>query len=147
MTTPTLSGVHHVTFLVPDLGAAIHWYETVLGARHLARLDHHDESGDRFAVLFLLPGVDTPVQVRRERSVTTATSGTDAVTFSVTDRAELDRWTAHFDAHGVEHSPVTAARTGFSMTFTVPGGGSVRLYTEPLGAVDSLRITEHAVAR
>jgi catechol 2,3-dioxygenase-like lactoylglutathione lyase family enzyme len=28
---PTLSGVHHVKFLVPDLEAAVSWYEAVLG--------------------------------------------------------------------------------------------------------------------
>ncbi|MEC3976960.1 VOC family protein [Amycolatopsis sp. H20-H5] len=145
MTTPTLSGVHHVTFLVSDLEAAIAWYETVLGAQRLPRLDHHDEHGNCFAVLFLLPGVDTPVQVRRAAEVTTATAGTDAVIFSVPDRASLNRWAAHFDTHGVEHSPVMTARAGFSMTVTVPGGATLRFYTELGSDFNAVTITDTAV--
>ena len=147
MMTPTLSGVHHVRFLVPDLEAAVSWYEAVLGARRLPRLDHHDENGEVFAVLLLLPGLDIPVQVRCAPDVTVAGAGVDAVIFSVADRAELERWAAHFDLHGVEHSPVVTARAGFSMTFTVPGGATARLYTDLVGDYDAVTISDTAVAQ
>jgi hypothetical protein len=54
MTSPTLSGLHHVTLSLTDLDGATTWFETVFGARRLAELDHHDEHGSRFAVVLRL---------------------------------------------------------------------------------------------
>lgn len=132
MTRPTLSGLHHVTLSVTDLDGATTWFETVFGARRLAELDHHDEHGSRFAVVLRLPGVAPLVALRQTQGVTEAVS---EWALAVTDRAELDRWAAHFDGHGVAHSDVMPAQAGHVMTCSAPGGPAFLLYADK--AVDA----------
>jgi hypothetical protein len=124
MTTPTLSGVHSVTFPVTDLDGAMTWFETVFEARHLPELDHHDENGDRLAVVLRLPGIAPIAQLRH----TEGAPGISQVALGVTDPAELERWAVHFDGHGVPHSGVLTARAGHVMTCTMPGGPTLLLY-------------------
>ncbi len=125
MTPPTLSGLHHVTFPVADLDDATTWFGTVFGARRLAGLDHHDEHGSRFAVVLSLPGVAPLVALRHTEDVPE-----EVVQWAlgVADRAELARWAAHFDGHGVAHSEVLTAQAGHVMTCTTPGGATLLLY-------------------
>lgn len=132
MSPPTVSGLHHITFPVSDLTAAISWYERLLGAEHLTALDHYDPGGERFAAILAAPGLDVPVQLRAGEPVPVP-AGFEPVTFSVRDRAGLDAWAAHLDALGVPHPPVTTARAGDSLQFTSPDGTPLRLYT---GRVD-----------
>ena len=139
MTTPTLSGVHHVKFAVSDLDAAVSWYERVLRAERLPRLDHYDDAGDRYAAVLALPGVAVPVELRRTAGPESASTGEEAVVFSVADRAELERWVEHLDAEGIEHSAVLTAMAGFSMTLTTPDGAALRLYTDPVVGFDALK--------
>jgi catechol 2,3-dioxygenase-like lactoylglutathione lyase family enzyme len=139
VTTPTLSGVHHVKFAVSDLDAAVSWYERVLRAERQPRLDHHDDAGDRFAVMLALPGAEVLVQLRHTAGLEAASTGEDAVIFGVADRAELQRWVEHLDAEGIEHSAVSTAMAGFSMTLTTPDGGALRLYTDPVVGFDALK--------
>jgi catechol 2,3-dioxygenase-like lactoylglutathione lyase family enzyme len=127
MTPPTLSGLHHVTLPVTDLDGAMTWLETVFGARRLAELDHHDEHGFRFAVVLRLAGVAPLVALRHTQDVTEEVS---QWALGVADRAELARWAAHFDGHGVAHSDVMPARAGHVMTCTTPGGLALLLYAD-----------------
>ena len=125
MTPPTLSGLHHVTFPVADLDDATTWFETAFGARRRAELDHHDEHGSRFAVVLSLPGVAPLVALRQTKDVPE-----EVVQWAldVAGQAELARWAAHFDRHGVAHSDVLTAQAGHVMTCTTPGGPTLLLY-------------------
>jgi len=95
------SGVHHVTIPVTDLSASIAWYTTCLAAKHVTRFDHHDQVGAVFAVILQLPGHGPQVQLRTDPAVAGAVAGYTPVTFGVVDRAELDRWVVHLDAHDI----------------------------------------------
>lgn len=64
MTTPSLSGIHHLKLPVRDIQASVTWFEQTLGARRIERFDHHDETGSLYAVILTLPGVDVPVELR-----------------------------------------------------------------------------------
>lgn len=124
MTPPTLSGLHHVAFPVTDLDGATTWFETVFGARRLAELDHHDEHGSRYAVVLRLPGVAPLILLRHAEDAPEVSQAA----LGVTDRAEIARWAAHFDGHGVAHSDVVPARAGHVMTCIMPGGPTLLLY-------------------
>lgn len=126
MTQPTLSGLHHVTFPVDDLDSATAWFETVFGARHLAELDHSDESGFRFGVVLSLPGVVPLVALRHTEAVPELCQWA----LGVADRSELDQWAAQFDGHGVAHSDVMTAQAGHVMTCTMSGGPTLVLYAD-----------------
>lgn len=142
MNAPVLTGVHHVTYPVRDLEASVTWFERCLGAERIARLDHHDADGQLFAAIVRLPGHGPLVQLRIAPGLAAAATGYDPVTFAVADRAELDRWAAHLDAREVAHSEVTSRRIGESVDFASPDGLVLRLYTEPVGSLDSIQFTE-----
>jgi glyoxylase I family protein len=42
--------------------------------------------------------------------------------FKVDDRADLDRWQAHFEEHNVTHTPVVHHDYGSVLTFKDPDG-------------------------
>ena len=128
MTTPTptpkLSGLHHVSLPVADLDAAAKWFEDVFGAEYLPELDHADGDGSRFAVVVRVPGVPAMVLLRVGDEIPEVAP----LALGVPDRAELDRWAAHFAARDIEHSDVRAGRAGHVLTCTMPGGPALVLY-------------------
>lgn len=125
MTTPTLSGLHHVSLPVTDLDGATKWLEDVFGAEYLPELDHLDGDGSRFAVVVRVPGVPAMVLLQVSEEIPDVVP----LALGVADRAELDRWAAHFAAREVEHSDVRAGRAGNVMTCTMPGGPALVLYS------------------
>ncbi|HEY4017179.1 MAG TPA: VOC family protein [Pseudonocardiaceae bacterium] len=126
MTTPTLSGLHHVMFPVTDLDVATTWFETVFEARRIAELDHHDEAGKLIAVVLRVPGLVPMVLLRRNNNAPALSESA----LGVADRAELDRWVSHFDARGVKHSEVMAGRVGDVLTCAMPGGPDLMLFVD-----------------
>ncbi|MFD5828083.1 VOC family protein [Lentzea sp. NPDC060358] len=137
---PILSGIHHLKLPVTDLEESIAWFADALGARHVERFDHHDESGALFAVIVLLPGVDVPVELRLAPAAAEAVAGYDPVTFGVSDRAALDSWVEHLDARGVPHSPVIAGFIGDLVELSTPDGLALRFYTDPVGGFDAVEL-------
>ena len=142
MTTLTLSGIHHIKLPVRDLRASIAWLERVLAARHIERFDHHDASGEPFAVIVMLPGVAEPVELRHAPTAAEALAGYDPVTFGVADRAALDDWIEHFDMVGVAHSPVISGTIGDVVEVVTPEGLPLRLYTLPVGGFEAVAFDE-----
>lgn len=132
MSTPTLSGLHHVTFPVKDLAVAIAWYVRVFAAEHLPALDHHDAAGHWFAAVLAVPGLNVPVQLRYANDI--VGNSHPPITFAVPDRTELDRWVEHLDACEVPHSPVTTGMAGDSVQFASPYGAPLRLYADSVNA-------------
>ncbi|UQN31491.1 VOC family protein [Brachybacterium kimchii] len=135
---PTLSGIHHLKLPVRDLDEGIAWFADSLGARHVERFDHHDETGTRYAVIVQLPGLDVPVELREAPAAAAALDGYDPVTFGVADRAALDLWVEHLDARGVAHSPVISGFIGDLIELRTPDGLALRLYTDPAGGFDTV---------
>ncbi|MCF7549328.1 VOC family protein [Pseudonocardia sp. WMMC193] len=136
--TPTVTGVHHLKFPVRDLAAGLDWFERVLGAEHVARFDHVDEHGHRYAVMVFLPGLGAPVELRHAPEAAVATAGYDPVTFGVADEAALDAWVAHLDGLGVPHSGKVTGYIGQVLGLTTPDGLVLRLYTDPPGGFDGV---------
>jgi catechol 2,3-dioxygenase-like lactoylglutathione lyase family enzyme len=139
---PTLSGIHHLKLPVRNLTESIAWFADALGAQHVERFDHHDESGILFAVIVLLPGLDVPVELRLAPAAAEAVAGYDPVTFGVADRAALDAWVEHLDARGVTHSPVIAGFIGDLVELSTPDGLAIRFYTDPIGGFDTVELDD-----
>jgi hypothetical protein len=83
--------------------------------------------GFRFAVVLRPAGIAPLVALRHTKDVTEEVS---QWALGVADRAELTRWAAHFDGHGVVHSDVMPARAGHVMTCLTPGGPALLLYAD-----------------
>jgi catechol 2,3-dioxygenase-like lactoylglutathione lyase family enzyme len=143
--TPTISGLHHATFVVSDLDAGIEWFSQILGARHIPRFDHHDEAGARFGVIVELDGFPGMLEIRVATDSYPVPVGYDPLTFEVADDAALDAWLAHLDSVGARHSPVKQRRTGRSIEITSPDGVLIRLFTAPVGGVDEVPFQEQNV--
>lgn len=143
--TCRVSGVHHVSFVVRDLDAGIEWFARVLGARHIDRFDHHDESGTLFGVILELDGFPGMVELRIATERYPLRAGYDPVTFEVPDDAALESWLLHLDAVGADHSPLKRRRTGKSIEITSPDGVIVRLFTAPAGGFASVPFQEQTV--
>lgn len=142
MPPTTTSGVHHVTFPVSDLQAGSGWYERVLGATRIPRLDHHDPSGALFAVIMRLPGLAVPVQLRIAPEVADAMAGFTPVTLSVPDLSALERWAGHLDALDVTRTEIRRARIGHCLDLHTPDGMNIQLYTEAAGPLETVTFTE-----
>ncbi|HEY3472258.1 MAG TPA: VOC family protein [Amycolatopsis sp.] len=137
---PTLSGIHHLKLPVRDLAAATAWFADAFGARHVERFDHYDDAGELFAVIIMLPGLDVPVELRLAPAAAEAVAGYDPVTFGVADRAALQTWVDHLDARGVAHTPVVSGFIGDLVELSTPDGLAIRLYTDPKGGFDAVRL-------
>ncbi len=142
---PTISGVHHVTFVVRDLDAGIAWFESVLGAEHRPRFDHHDANGIFFGVILQLAGFPGMIELRIATDDYPLPIAYDPVTFEVADDRALDAWLSHLDAAGVSHSPIKRRRTGQSIEFSTPDGVLLRLFTAPVGGFDDVPFQERHV--
>src|ERR1700681_5108741 len=75
MAAPRLKGLHHIKLPVTDLDTSLNWYRRVFDAEHLARFDHYDGAGTRYAVILQLPGVDIPIELRWAPDAAAATVG------------------------------------------------------------------------
>jgi catechol 2,3-dioxygenase-like lactoylglutathione lyase family enzyme len=143
-TEPVLAGVHHLKIPVSDLDTSTAWYGTALRAHRDERFDHRDADGRLFGVILTIPGVDIPVELRLAPESAAATAGHDPITFGVADRAGLDRWVAHLDGNGVEHSPVIAGFIGHLVQFSSPDGLEIRIYTVPPGGLAAAEMADAA---
>lgn len=132
---PTITGLHHVALLVPDLDAATAWYERVVGARRLSAVDHRDATGV-FAVILEIPGMPGVLQLRR--SDAELPEGYDPLTLEVAGDVALQDWIADLDAAGVAHSGVLVKRTGSAVEVPAPGGTILRFYTAPVGGFSAM---------
>ena len=141
MTAPATKGLHHVKLPVSDLEASLAWYSRVLGARHLEQFDHHDERGQRYAVIMMVPGNEVPLELRWAPRAARAMNGYDPVSFAAGDAADVAAWAAHLDAEGVEHSSVTPGGAGALLVFADPDGTFLRMLELPAGGVADIKMT------
>jgi catechol 2,3-dioxygenase-like lactoylglutathione lyase family enzyme len=141
MTAPRLKGLHHVKLPVSDLDTSLTWYQRVFDAEHLSQFDHYDGAGARYAVILQLPGVDIPVELRWAPDAATATAGYDPVSFVAGD---IQAWSDHLDAVGIEHSPVITALAGQLLIFRDPDQTFLRLLTMPEGGIQAIEMNHDA---
>jgi catechol 2,3-dioxygenase-like lactoylglutathione lyase family enzyme len=130
VSTPSLSGIHHLKIPVSDLAASLAWYRRVLGARHRTEFDHHSPAGATYAHIIEIPGLPALVELRTAPAAAAALSGFDPVTYLVATRAELQAWIGHLDNLGVDHSPELRGIIGWVLVVRDPDGLAIRLHTQ-----------------
>lgn len=129
--TPGLAGLHHLTLPATDIEASCGWYERVLGARRIARLDHRDGTGRLFAAVLDVPELGTLLQLRADTDTRPVMRDFPLFTLQVRDLAHLQAWIGHLDAVGVAHSPVERRNVGNSVSAASPDGSLLRFQTRP----------------
>ena len=136
ISAPVLLGVHHLKFPVSDLQRSLEFYERALGAQRQPHFDHIDLGGRLFAYIVAVPGLDTPLELRLAPNTSRLISGFDPVTLAVQTMADVERWAAHLDSAGIQHSGVLRGMIGWLLVFKDPDGLSIRLYTLETHEVD-----------
>ncbi|MEU7852409.1 VOC family protein [Nonomuraea sp. NPDC049141] len=128
MTSPILSGIHHVKIPVSDLTRSVQWYGQVFGFAVTTEFPEAD--GTVLGVAGTVPGLgDTQLTLRVNRDAAQGCVGFDPVSFAVDDLADVHAWAAHLDTLGVAHSPVIEATVGWLLVFDDPDGISLHLYS------------------
>ncbi|GIH02630.1 glyoxalase [Rhizocola hellebori] len=135
MSRPELSGIHHIKIPVTDLTAAIAWYGKVFG--FTVTMEFPDDDGVVRGVAGTVPGLGrTELTLRVNEQAAHGCKGFDPVSFGVDDRADIERWVAHLDALGLEHSPIIDASVGWLLVFPDPDGLQLHLYSWAAHGID-----------
>lgn len=142
---PSISGIHHVTFVVSNLNDGIVWFERTLGARHVRRLDHHNGAGVLFGVVLELDGFPGMLELLIETDSCAVPVGYDPITFEVANDESLAAWWEHLDSVGESPSPIKRRRTGRSIEVVTPDGIVVRFFTAPPDGFDKVPFQEEHV--
>lgn len=123
MDTPSFSKVSHTSFSVRDAEATAQWWRDLFGV-----VDVDRSHGDGWkGILLIHPATATILEVQqhdanRGEPFDPTRTGFDHLGFKVDDPADLDVWQAHFEAHGVTHTPVVHREYGSVLTFKDPDG-------------------------
>jgi glyoxylase I family protein len=131
MTMPVVRGASHVALTVRDMEASAEWYQRVFGWQVLARFGA-GEAGTPRILLFdpasgFALGLCQPEDGRGDMFDHRRT-GLDHFALGVADQPDLDRWIAHLDEQGVEHSPVRELSLGAFVSFEDPDGIQFELW-------------------
>jgi predicted enzyme related to lactoylglutathione lyase len=125
----------HLKIPVADLATSLDWYQTVFGAEHLAALDHLDSDGAKYAVIFRIPGVPVPVELRWAPAAALALRDCDTIVLAVDSADQLDVWVEHLDAHKVTHSPILPGGGGPIVVIVDPDGKYIRIMLSHAGGL------------
>lgn len=121
-----LRGIFAVKLPVSDLARSRGWYGRVFGFQ--IEFVFPDDDGVVRGVAGHLPGIASYVALREDRAVAAAVSGFNLLNVAVDDRAAVERWAAHLDEVGVEHSPVIDATVGWMIVLHDPDGIELHIY-------------------
>ena len=121
---PDFATISHVSFSVTDADKSARWWQDVFGLEEVATIE---EDTWRAVVLELTPSIAIEFQEHRANQgekFDPARTGFDHMGLKVDTREELDRWQAHFEQVGVEHTPVVEKDYGdgpmYVLTFKDP---------------------------
>ena len=113
---PAFSTISHVSFSVRDADKTARWWKDVFGLEQVGAIE-----GDtwRAVLLGLTPHIAIEFQehqANQGEEFDPTRTGFDHMGLRVDSREELDRWQAHFERIGVEHTPVVEKDYGGGAT-------------------------------
>jgi glyoxylase I family protein len=117
---PQHQGFGHVTFTVTDLERSAEFYNQVLGSQTL--VSDKDQHGPFIVCVGqgFMVGLRKYEQTPENDSFDFARVGADHVGVHVESQAELERWKAHLDEHGVENSGIVESPFGLHINAKDP---------------------------
>ena len=126
---PEICGIHHLKFPVADIETSCAFYERVFGAQRIVPYDHRREDGTLYAIIMEVSNLGTHLELRLNGKAAKAQEQFDPVTLAVRGRGDLEQWSDHLDAAGIEHSPILTGMAGYLLVFEDPDARRLRLYT------------------
>ena len=135
---PRFTGISHVELTVTDPDLTAEWWERVLRFRRV-----HQFQQDGFGGIAMLHPSGVSVNV-----LSHSTSGSDRfderrvgldhLSFAVASPEEMEAWTEHLDACGVEHSGIIDAHFGPTVVFRDPDNIQLELFAQAPDAIDRI---------
>ena len=127
-TTPTVTGLHHLSLTVRDIAASEAWYNEVLGLVRGFAEPH--ATGDGYAVVMTRPGTGLFVGLDHHpdadrQMFSPRRTGLDHLALQVDSREAIDEWVRYLDEVGVEHETLFES--------TEPGPHALVLLRDPDG--------------
>ncbi len=124
---PSFGRLLHAGLTVRDMRASAAWYMRVLGFRFVKEFRFAPGEAGIPRILLLHPdsGFLVGLYNHEQRSgdaFSPFRTGLDHLALAVGSEAELAKWMAHFDAQGVEHSPVRDLGHSAFVSFEDPDG-------------------------
>lgn len=117
---PTFDGVSHISFSVRDCEKTAAWWQEIFELPEVYRIE---EDAWRAILLELPGGVAIEFQQHTANAGETfdpVRTGFDHLGLAVDTRDELAAWQAHFEKHGIEHTPIVDREYGAVLTFKDP---------------------------
>ncbi|MEH1014833.1 VOC family protein [Micromonospora sp. CPCC 206060] len=130
MSDTNLSGIHHVTLNVRDLGRSVQWYSDVLDFSVVFELN--TDGFERRIMRHpsgVLIGLTKHRHADADAEFSERRTGLDHVAFAVDTMAELEAWVARLTGAGVTHSGIKVTPVGFTLiAFRDPDDIQLELY-------------------
>lgn len=127
---PMFYGIHHLKFPVGDLQRSLIFYQTVLNANRLSKLDHANPDGTVYAYILQIPNLGSiTLELRHDVEQAKKQCGFDPVTFKVHSKNDLIKWKDWLDTNKVANSGVLTGDYGWLLIFNDPDGRRLRFYT------------------
>lgn len=125
--------IAHVAVTVTDLERSTRWYTALLGSEPV--LDEDENTGGFHHTVYALDGgqlfgLHTHPQTSGD-AFDEHRTGLDHISFSCTDRAELQKWAARLDELGITHGGVVDAHYGSGVSFRDPDGIALEFFAPP----------------
>lgn len=117
---PRFDHIGHISFSVSDCEKTAAWWSEVFGFEEVYRIQE-----DTWRAILLDLGDGTAIEFQQHDANEGETfdpvrTGFDHMGFHVTDRDDLAEWQAHFERHGVTHTPIVDRDYGSVLTFKDP---------------------------
>ncbi len=125
---PSISGYHHLSLTVTDLGRSAEWYREVLG---FTTDTEFEGAGFRRVRLRRPDGDVTLTLTCHDRgsadSFSELRTGMDHVAFLVPSVDDVNGWKRRFEELGVKHSEIKATATGLGALITLRDPDDIQL--------------------
>jgi glyoxylase I family protein len=126
---PRFHGFSHVSLSVSDLAESEKFFTEVLGLQVLERLEHEGWS----AVITGDPATGLILEAQHHEAhagerFDPRRTGLDHIGLRLHSRAEIEEWQRHFEAMGVDHTPIVSKPYGEVLTFRHPDGIQLEMF-------------------
>lgn len=136
MASPRIEGFGHIDLTVIDCDKSAQWWAEVLRFKLVLKVER---PGFRAWSMLHPSGLSVGL-VTHDESVggpfDEHSVGLDHLAFNVRDRAALEEWAAHLDAHGVAHSEIKDENGGPLITFRDPDNIQLELHAFDMSLVN-----------
>ena len=126
---PEWDKVSHISFSSTDAAACVAWFERVLGFRAFEEVD-----GDGWRGVMMMHGPSATVIEFQQHDANAGEpfdprrTGLDHIGFKVSTREDLVTWQRHFEALGVDHTPIADRDYGSVLTFRDPDQRQLEMF-------------------